>query len=62
MDIVDILIKIVDTRNENFYLQDITIQEISLSKFSNKIVSITAKYYHPYLGKINLLAGSISKS
>jgi hypothetical protein len=39
MDIVDILIKIVDTQNENFYLQDITIQEISLSKFSNKIVS-----------------------
>eukprot|EP00347_Sterkiella_histriomuscorum_P006406 403352886 len=48
MDIVDIIIKIVDTSTEYFYLQDITIQEISLSKASHEILLI--KYLtHPLI-------------
>lgn len=34
LEIVDILVKILDTFNDNFYLQDIGIKEISVSSLN----------------------------
>lgn len=41
LEMVDILIKILDTEIENFYLQDIAIQELSssMSEHTHEIVS-----------------------
>lgn len=41
LEMVDILIKILDTEVENFYLQDIAIQELSssMSENTHEIVS-----------------------
>ncbi|CDW85367.1 UNKNOWN [Stylonychia lemnae] len=39
-ELIDVLIKIVDTTNENFFLQDITIQEITYDKKTSEIVTI----------------------
>jgi len=45
MDLIDILIKIVDTETENFYLTDVAIQEVSSASSANPNITEIVNFY-----------------